>query len=231
MNRYAPNISLTAFGCQAQEKLKDSKVLIIGSGALGATCAMYMAGSGVGTIRIVDFDTIDLSNLQRQVFFREAECGNRKVKSLANSISGLNSEIIVEEYDEMFNKTNALRLVEGVDLVIDAADNPGTTYLIEEIANKVEVPYITAGVTGWKAQIFTHIPGDVNFSELFPALVDDSNPLPCSVAGVFGPLTGIVASLEASEAIKVLTDVGSVLANKLLTIDILNNKFEIFPLS
>ena len=231
MNRYAPNISLTAFGCQAQEKLKDSKVLIIGSGALGATCAMYMAGSGVGTIRIVDFDTIDLSNLQRQVFFREAECGNRKVKSLANSISGLNSEIIVEEYDEMFNKTNALRLVEGVDLVIDAADNPGTTYLIEEIANKVEVPYITAGVTGWKAQIFTHIPGDVNFSELFPAPVDDSNPLPCSVAGVFGPLTGIVASLEASEAIKVLTDVGSVLANKLLTIDILNNKFEIFPLS
>lgn len=226
MNRYAPNIKLTDFGHEGQERLLDSKVLIVGAGALGATCGMYLAGSGIGIIRIVDFDTIDLSNLQRQVFFKESECGSKKVCSLTSSIRALNSGISVEPVDGLFKKDNSLQLAEGMNLIIDAADNPATTYLVEETANNMGIPYITAGVTGWKAQILTHFPGSLSFSDIFPRPESEDNPLPCSIAGVFGPLTGVVASLEASEAVKLLAGKGKTYINSLLTVDLLNNEFK-----
>ncbi len=229
--RFAPNISLDDFGIEAQQKLLDSSVLVIGAGALGATAAMYLAASGIGSMTIVDFDTVDISNLQRQVFYSECEAGKPKVELIAKSLSSLFGELKISTYKDFFNKRNASVMTEGVDLIIDAADNPATTYLIEETAEKQNLPYITAGVTGWKAQIFTHAPGGIHFSEIFPQPADSRNPLPCSIAGVFGPLTGMVASLEASEAIKILIGKGETLNNQLLTVNLFSNEFNSIELS
>lgn len=225
--RYAANMSLEGFDQQVQTKLCDSHILIVGAGALGSTAAMYAAGSGIGHISLIDFDTIDLSNLQRQVFFTEAAAGEKKAASLATSIRGLNPNCEVTVYDELFSAGNADRVCRDIHLIIDSADNPSTTYLIERVAEELKIPYITAGVSGWKAQIMTHYPGDVNFSDLFPAPDSDAGMLPCSIAGVSGPLTGVVASLEAAEAVKVLANVGTPLSNRLLTIDLYNLDFSL----
>lgn len=229
--RYAANMSLEGFDRQVQMRLCDSRLLIVGAGALGSTAAMYAAGSGIGHISLIDFDTIDLSNLQRQVFFTEATTGEKKAASLAQSIRGLNPNCEVTVYDELFSAGNAPRVCRDIQLIIDAADNPSTTYLIERIAEELNIPYITAGVSGWKAQIMTHFPGNINFSDLFPAPDTDAGLLPCSIAGVFGPLTGVVASLEAAEAVKVLSQVGTPLSNRLLTIDLYNLDFNLLSVA
>lgn len=223
--RYSRNLRLEDFGPAAQERLSRSHILIVGCGALGSTAAMYLAGSGAGHLTLVDFDTIDLSNLQRQVFFTEAAAGSLKVEALAAAVRALNSGCEVTAHAELFSPRNLERVCAGADLIIDAADNPETTYLIERAADARGIPYVTAGVSGWTAQVLSHCPGDLHFSDLFPGMSSACGALPCAVAGVFGPLTGLVACLEATEAIKLLTSTGTPLRNRLLTLNLLNNSF------
>ena len=213
---------------KGQEKLLASHLLIIGAGALGGTSAMYAAGSGVGNITVVDFDTVDISNLQRQVFYTEQDAGLHKVTLLKERIESLNSDCKVTAVCGMFNRQNAEALIAGADIVIDAADNPETTYLIESECVRLGKPYITAGVAGYSAQLMVHMPGGVNFSELFPRVDSADSVLPCAFGGVFGPLTGVVASLQAGEAVKYLG--GDKTQTMMMAIDLRSMAITCYPL-
>lgn len=225
--RYSHNLRLEGFGSEGQERLLNGRLLIVGCGALGSTAAMYAAGSGTGQIGLVDFDTVDISNLQRQVFFREKEAGRKKLTLLAESIRNLNSDCDVEEIEGFFSAKNCDELVVRYDFIIDAADNPATTYLIEDCCRRHGKSYVTAGVSGYHAQLLTHTPGHLHFSDIFPKVEETPELLPCSVGGVFGPLTGMVASLEASEAVKFLSGCGEVMTDRVVRIDLRTNNFSI----
>lgn len=236
MNRYSVNLRLDGFNEEAQLRLRQGRLLIVGCGALGGTAAMYASASGVGKIGLMDFDTVDISNLQRQVFYREQDAGKAKATLLAASIRNLNSDVEITEIDQPLTRKNAQDIISGYDIVIDAADNPATTALIEEVCGELDKCYVTAGVDGYHAQIMSHLPGTADFSDFFPSLHDAakegvgcSSIMPCSM-GVFGPLTGVVASLEAAEAVKILSGVGTPLSNSLLRIDLRTNSFQVIKL-
>lgn len=224
--RYKVNIRLENMGEEGQRRLSSSSLLIVGAGALGGTAAMYAAASGIGKILIADFDTVDISNLQRQVFFRTKDKGLNKASLIAESIRELNPGVEVEVIPERFDEENADEIVKNADFIIDAADNPATTYLIEKTAMESGKPYVTAGVAGYHAQIFTHLPGDLNFTDLFPPVSSEEYVLPSRREGVFGPLTGMVASIQAGEAVKYLSGCAPTLSGNLLLIDLAKNLFQ-----
>lgn len=226
--RYAPNLRLSDFTEEAQLRLLRSSLLIVGCGALGSTAAMYAAASGVGHITLVDFDTVEISNLQRQVFFREQDAGKSKAELIAASIRALNSDCTVTVIKEMFTEKNAVALTAGADFVIDAADNPLTTYLIERNCDEHGRAYVTAGIGGYKAQILTHTPGGIHFSDIFSQVKENPELLPCQTEGVFGPLAGAIASLEAAAAVRHLA--GLPMPPALQTLDLRTAALTTLPL-
>lgn len=226
--RYAPNLRLSDFTEEAQLRLLHSNLLIVGCGALGSTAAMYCAASGVGHISIVDFDTVEVSNLQRQVFFREQDAGKSKSELIASSICAINSDCTVKVVKEMFSEKNAAAHTALADFVIDAADNPLTTYLIERSCDEQGCAYVTAGIGGYKAQILTHIPGGLHFSDIFSQVKENPELLPCQTEGVFGPLAGAIACLEAAAAIRYLAALATPPA--LQTIDLATSAFTMIRL-
>lgn len=229
-NRYAAQTRLPEIGNEGMAQLRSSSVLIVGCGALGSPVAMYLAAAGIGHIILADFDTIDISNLQRQVFFKESETGLEKASILKSRIRELNSEVRVTVWNFPVTAKRLNANTERIDLIVDAADNPATTYLLDRFCFEKHLPLSTAGVTGWNAQIASYLPGETPFKDIFSAPSDQNDLLPCSIAGVFGPLTGLVASIQASEAIKLLLSKGTSLAGKLMTINLLTNDFNIFPI-
>lgn len=227
--RYSRQISVEDFGIDAQRKLRNSKVAVIGCGALGSMCSMQLAGAGVGTIKIIDYDTIDISNLQRQFFFKTIEAGKSKVKTLAERISKLNPHVNIEVSETFFNSDNGPKLLEDADFVIDGSDNPSTKYLTEQICDKLKTPCCLAGVSMWKGQAMTIYNGSAKFSEIVPQAENDGFT-PCSIGGVMGPAAAVAASIQAAEAIKHITGAGQNLVNCLMIFDIKNNKFTTIPL-
>lgn len=227
--RYARQIAVPEIGKTGQEKLKQSKVLIIGCGALGSMVAMQLAGAGVGTIGIADFDNIDVSNLQRQFFFTENEVGESKVENLCKKIKSLNSHVKVVAYSSLISKNKANELFELYDFIVDATDNPDSKKMIGEISLKYGKGCCVAGVRNFEGQVLTLCPGDYRFEEYFGAQVADGF-LPCSLGGVMGPVAAFCASVQSMETIKYLTGSGSLLSGKLFLFNLLNNSFRIFSL-
>lgn len=225
LKRYSVQTRLGEIGIEGQHKLASSKVMIVGCGALGSVIAMYLAGAGVGNLILADFDTVDISNLQRQVFYKEDETGCSKAEITARNVRELNSQIDVKVMLAAITSRKLDSMESVPDLIIDAADNPATTYLLEKYCEQRGIAFSTAGVSGWRAQILSYIPGKTKFSDIFPPVEESDGVLPCSIAGVFGPLTGLVGSLQASETIKMLLDIGQPLTDTLLTIDLLTNTF------
>lgn len=206
MNRYIAQERMREIGKEGQEKLSRSRVLVVGCGALGSPIAMYLAGAGVGSLIIADFDTIDTSNLHRQVFYFEKERGESKAESLKQRISALNSEVQVETVRKLVTRSVLEAIaVNQIDAIIDAADNPATTYLLDSWCKEHDIPFSTAGITGWNAQIFTFIPGSFSFADIFPQPNGDEAILPCSMAGIAGPVAAFAASLQSVEILKILT--------------------------
>ena len=229
--RYSRLISIEEIGKEGVERLNRARVLVVGCGALGSMAAMQLAASGVGNLRIVDFDTIDLSNLQRQFFFATSEAGASKAVVLGRRIADLNPGVKVEVIDSMLNRSNAHTLVEGCDFVVEATDNPSSMVVIDRACEEAGVSCVLAGVTGFSGQVLTCQPGGRRYTDVFP--LPASNPdsaalLPCSVVGVAGPAAAVAASIEAAEALKALTGAGALLTDKLLIFDLLNLRFDIF---
>ena len=227
--RYARQIAVEGIGKEGQKKISDSKVLIIGCGALGSMVAMQLAGAGIGTIGIVDFDTIDISNLQRQFFFTTKDQGKSKSEILQQSIRSLNPLINVIALNTFLTSKKSLELFQDYDFIIDATDNPESKKMTGDISYKMTKPCCIGGVRNFSGQVMTFLPEDDRFEDFFGTTSSDG-VLPCSLSGVIGPAAAICASIQASECIKFITGAGELLSKKLFYFDLSSNIFQIFSL-
>lgn len=214
--------SLPEIGPEGVAKLQEARVAVIGCGALGSLCAMYLAASGVGNINIADFDTVDLSNLQRQLFFTEADLGKTKALVLRDRMLALNSGVSVNVTQEMVRPANAGDFLAGCDVVVDGSDNPATKLMTDRLAAEYGIPCVIAGVRGFELQVMTCLPGGTRYADIFGDAPACDGFTPCSIAGVLGPTAGIAASLQAAETVKLITGAGNTLSGKLLTINLLS---------
>lgn len=168
---------------------------------------MYLAGAGVGHIAIADFDTVDYSNLHRQVFFSEHECGQSKVNLLKAKMEALNSEVNISAISSIVTEKMLSSLdseKHPYDVIVDAADNPDTTYMIDKYCSRMRKPFVSAGVKGWESQIFMYVPGSLSYSDIFPRPESRAGVLPCSIAGIAGPVAAFAASIMTAEILKFL---------------------------
>lgn len=223
--RYSRNIFLPEIGKEGQIKLLNASVLIVGTGALGSVVSMYLAAAGVGRIGLCDFDTIDISNLQRQLSFTEGDVGKKKVEVTADKLHAINSEIRLNVYDGMLRKERAKELFDEYDIIVEGSDNPNTKYMVTDIAQTLKKPCVLGGVAQFSGQVMTILPGGTTYRDLFPDAAGDGEFMPCSIGGVLGPVPGIVGSIQATEVIKLITAAGNPLASQILTIDALNMTF------
>ncbi len=229
--RYIRLATLPEIGQEGVAKLHQANICIIGCGALGSLCAMYLSASGIGKLSIADFDNVDLSNLQRQLFFTEDNLGMPKASILAERMKALNSETQVEIIPKFITPKDAYSIFPQFDLIIDGSDNPNTKLMTDAVCADLEKPCVIGGVREFEGQIMTILPGNVRYMEIFGTELPCSGLTPCSATGVLGPAAGVVASLQASEAIKIITGAGSTLANRLLILDLLNMNFQTLNLS
>lgn len=225
LNRYARHFAIPEFGLDGQEKLKQSKVLVVGAGGLGSPVLLYLAAAGVGKIGIVDFDVVDLSNLQRQVLYKVDDIGQSKAQLAKKRLLEMNPHIEVQVYQEAFTRENAIELVSQYDVVADGTDNFPTRYLVNDacvLAGKVNV---YASIFRFEGQVSVfNLPAEdgtrgPNYRDLFPEPPPPDMVPNCAEGGVLGVLPGIIGSLQASEVIKVLTGVGTPLSGRLFLFD------------
>lgn len=224
--RYIRQMILPGFGLAAQHKLAKANVLIVGMGALGCPAVAYLVGAGVGQIGMVDPDTISESNLHRQFLYGQADIGKSKVAIAAAAMRLQNPAIQIITYPMALERQNALDLMDGYDLVIDATDNFQAKYLINDAAAILKIPLIYGAVTRYQGQVSVfHFPNQegVNYSyrDLFPIEPSDTIAGSCESLGVIGVLPGIIGCLQAAEAIKIITGIGKSLAGRLYTHDFL----------
>ena len=217
--RYARHLVLRGVGGEGQQKLKAARILVVGAGGLGSPVIAYLAAAGVGTIGIIDHDEVGLSNLQRQVIHTTKGIGESKVESARRFVSALNPNVIVETHAVKVDGGNA-RLLTGVfDIVVDGTDNFETRKLVAEACARGRKPLVSGAVSMFDGQVTTFVRGGPRFSDLYPS---DPNPedLPsCEVVGVLGAVTGVVGTLMAMEAIKLVTGLGEPLVGRLLLYD------------
>lgn len=221
LERHARHLSLPNVGIEGQKKLDAARVLIIGAGGLGSPAALYLAAAGVGHIGLVDNDIVDLSNLQRQILHTTKSVGTPKVESAKDRILALDSGIKVSTFNTRFNPKNAMELLEmGWDLVIDGTDNIPTRYLLDDVCNLNETPWVYGSVFQFEGQVTVFgYQGGPSYRDLFPE-PPPSNAVPsCEEAGVFGVLPGVIGLLQATEAIKLLLRLEVALSGRLLIYD------------
>ncbi len=224
--RYSRHLLIPEVGSAGQARLLGSKALLIGAGGLGSPAALYLAAAGVGTIGIVDFDIVDLSNLQRQIIHTTDRVGERKVESARRSINALNPEVKVVEHEEMLVAANVERIITGYDVILDGTDTFETRYIVNDAAVAAGIPVIHASVFRFEGQLTTFIPYQGPcYRCLYPTPPPPELAPGCSVAGVLGVVPGILGLLQANEALKVLLGIGNTLAGRLLLFDALETEF------
>lgn len=220
LSRYNRHLILPDFGIEGQTKLKQAKVLVIGSGGLGSPLLLYLAAAGVGTIGIVDFDTIDQSNLQRQVLFGVEEVGQSKVEAAKKRLLSLNPHINIVTYNERFSVENALQIAKGYDVIADGTDNFPTRYLVNDVSVLLNIPNVHASIFRFEGQVsvFNYKNG-ATYRDLFPEPPAPDLVPNCAEGGVLGVLPGIIGSIQANEVIKVITGIGEPLSGRLFIFD------------
>ncbi|MFC2005507.1 ThiF family adenylyltransferase [Chloroflexota bacterium] len=218
--RYDRQIMIREIGEDGQEKLKRAKVIIAGSGGLGSVISIYLVAAGVGTIRTVDHDKVELSNLNRQVLHWEKDIGRKKVDSISEKLSQLNHGVEIEAIDELINENNVSQLVAGFDLIVDAMDNLPIRYLLNKAAIKNHIPFIHGAVYGLEGRAMTIIPGKTACLKcVYRGLIPEEK------VPVIGVTPAIIGCIQATEAIKYIVGIGKLLTNRLLAYDGLNMKF------
>lgn len=220
--RYSRHILLNEVGTKGQEALNNAKVLVVGAGGLGCPVLQYLTAAGVGTIGIVDGDVVSLSNLQRQILYKENEIGIPKTTAAINTLKGLNSDINFIEYKLFLNSENILSIISRYDIVIDGSDNFSTRYLVSDACIIAGKPLVFGSISKFEGQVsvFNYNNGP-SYRCLFPE--PPQNIGNCSTEGVLGILPGIVGTQMASEAIKLILGIGEVLSGKLKIINVLTN--------
>lgn len=218
MKRYDRQIILPQVGIDGQKKLKNAKVLIIGAGGLGSPAALYLAGAGVGKIGIMDADSVNISNLQRQIIYTTDSLSENKAISAKKRISALNPEIEVTAYPENLTPENAEDIIKNYDFIIDAVDNFESKFLINDTCVLLKKPFCHAGILQFEGQVMTYVPGK---TPCYRCIFEDipENVPNCSQAGIIGAVAGIIGSIQALEAIKYILGIGELLTGKIFIID------------
>jgi molybdopterin/thiamine biosynthesis adenylyltransferase/rhodanese-related sulfurtransferase len=225
--RYGRHLLLSEVGEEGQAKLLAARVLLVGAGGLGSPAALYLAAAGVGTLGVVDSDVVDLSNLQRQVLHSTRTVGRPKTESAALAIGALNPDVRVVPFAERLGRENALRILEGFDLVVDGGDNFPTRYLLNDACLLLGKPLVHGSVHRFEGQVTTFWPGrGPCYRCLFPAPPAPELAPSCAEVGVLGVLPGVVGLLQANEVIKILLDRGETLVGRLLAYDALETRFQ-----
>ena len=225
-SRYERHISLPEIGEKGQKKLLESRVVIIGAGGLGSPAALYLAAAGVGTIGVVDMDTVEESNLQRQILHSTETIGKNKVDSAEKTLSALNPDVNVITYNTLLNKENAIEVIENYDVVVDGTDNLQTRYLINDASVKTGIPVVHGSIFQYEGQITVFDPKNgPTYRDVFPEPPESGTAPNCSEAGVLGVLPGIVGSIQALETIKLILGIGEGLSGRLIVFDALEMSF------
>ncbi len=228
--RYSRQIMLPALEYEGQQRLLSSRVLIIGMGGLGSPVAMYLAAAGVGHMVIVDFDVVDLSNLQRQIIHTTHTIGRPKIDSAWATLNAINPDIQIDAINQLLEGEELLEQVRKADVVIDASDNFSTRFALNRACRATATPLVSGAAIRMEGQVsvFSGQPGDPCYHCLYPeeGQVSDS----CSENGILAPVVGIIGSIQATEAIKVLTNIGSTLVGKLLILDALHMQWRTLKL-
>ena len=231
--RYSRHILLTEFGVEGQERLLASHALVIGAGGLGSPVALYLASAGVGRITVCDGDRVDLTNLQRQIVHRAASIGSAKAASARDTMLALNPEIEVVPLDERIAGARMDELVAAADVVVDGSDNFATRHALNRACVKHRKPLVSGAAVRFDGQVSVF---DLRVAEapcyacLFPE-EGENEDTPCAVMGVFAPVTGIVGTIQAAEALKVLSGVGETLSGRLLLLDALTMQVRVVRLA
>ena len=230
-NRYQRHLSLPEVGVEGQAKLLASKVLLLGAGGLGSPAAMYLAAAGVGTIGIVDMDVVDASNLQRQILHNIDRVGDRKVDSAKKTLTMLNPDVDVVTYDTRLCAENVIEILTGYDVIVDGADNFPSRYLLNDASVKLGIPVVHGSIFRFEGMVSVFHPVlGPTYRDMVPEPPPSELAPSCSEAGVLGVLPGIVGSIQALEALKILLNLGESLIGKILAIDTTEMTFRTFKL-
>lgn len=234
LERYSRHILLPEIGGAGQQKLKRARVLVLGAGGLGTPVLHYLAAAGVGTLGIVDDDVVSLSNLQRQVIHGTPDVGALKVESAAQAIARLNPHVTVEAHVVRMTEDNAVELISRYDLVIDGSDSFSARYMLSDACAAMRVPLVAAAVGRFDGSITVLKPYEngpdgrpnPSYRDLFPVAPPEGLVPSCAEAGIVGALVGVIGTLEAMEAIKLITGIGEPLVGRLLLYDGLAARFD-----
>lgn len=220
ISRYSRHILLPEVGGKGQKKIAQAKILLVGAGGLGSPAALYLAAAGIGTIGLIDSDVVDLSNLQRQVLHHTADIGRSKVLSGKEKIQSLNPDVTVVMHEERLTAKNAAKIIGDYDVIIDGVDNFPAKFLINDACFFAKKPLVHGGILRFEGRLFTIIPGQTAcYRCVF------KNPPPpglvasCQEAGVIGVLAGIIGTLQATEALKIVLKIGKLLTDRMLDFD------------
>lgn len=225
MNRYNRHIILSEIGQIGQDKLNNAKVLVIGAGGLGCPILQYLAAAGIGTLGIVDFDVVDITNLQRQILFGMASIGQNKAQAAKQRLEDLNDSISIIAYQERLNHKNALDLFKQYDIIVDGTDNFETRYLINDACIITNKPLVFGAIYKFEGQVsvFNYQNGPT-YRCLFPEAPEKNSVPNCSEIGVLGVLPGIIGTMQANEVLKIILGIGETLSGKLLCYNALNSQ-------
>ena len=217
--RYARHLVLRDIGGAGQQALKSARVAVIGAGGLGSPVIAYLAAAGVGTIGVVDNDTVSLSNLQRQIVHRTEDVGTGKAANAGRFVAAMNPFVKVVPHDVRLDESNASQVLAGYELVIDGTDNFETRRVVALAAEGLGLPLVSGAVSMWDGQVTVFLPGGRRFADLYPVTPDAADVPSCEAVGVLGAVTGVIGTLMAMEAIKLITGAGDVLAGRLMLYD------------
>lgn len=224
--RYSRQMILDGFGLEGQEKLRTAKVLVAGAGGLGSPALLYLAAAGVGTLGIVDFDSVTLSNLNRQIIHHTDDLGKAKTVSAAEKIARLNPEVRTILHDQRLSIDNIEEIIGGYDLVIDATDNFTARYLISDCCYFMKKPLIEGAVVGYDGILMTIIPGrSPCYRCLYPQPPADHVLPTCGDTGILGMVAGLIGTAQALEAVKLIVGMDGTLSGRILTLDALRTSF------
>lgn len=233
---YTSQIKLCEIGLSGQEKLKSSSIAVVGAGGLGCACLLYLASSGIGRLGIIDHDTIEVSNLQRQVLYHYEDIGLLKCEAAKKKLSLINPHVELESNPTFLNSENAKKILQNFDVIIDATDNFPSRYVINDICLEISKPFIYGSIQHFEGQVAIFNAIDPNgilgpdYRSLFPHPPDPMDSPTCSEGGVIGPLPGIIGSIQALEAIKLILQIGKTLSGKLLKVDSLNWVYRLYQI-
>lgn len=229
-HRYSRHERIAEIGVAGQTRIGNSRVLVVGAGGLGSPVLLYLAAAGVGTIGIVDSDRVDLSNLQRQIIHTEARVGERKTLSAHVQLAALNSDVDLQIFDTLIDASNAAEIIDNFDLVIDGSDNFPTRYLLNDACVLAGKPYVWGSILRFDGQLSVFgVPGGPCYRCVFPEPPEPGSVPSCADAGVLGAICGVVGSLQATEALKIITGVGDIASGRLLIYDALSARISELP--